>query len=110
MDHHRDRLRRVARRGPHLQGHLAEGEPLPVGQGFHGELRLGRLAVADDGAGGGGDLQVAGQEVGVEVGLDDPFDLETVGLGVGQVLRHVALGVDDHGPAGGLVADQVAEQ
>ena len=109
-DHDGDRLRGVARRGQHLERHLPEGQSLPVGQRIHGELRLGRLAVADGGAGGGGDLQVAGEEVGVEVRLDDPLDVQAGGLGVGQVLRDVALGVDDDGPAGRLVADEVAEE
>src|SRR5690606_28565252 len=56
-----------------------------------------------------GQLQVPGQEVGVEVRLDDPLDGQTVGGGVGEVLADVALGIDDDRSACGLVADQVAE-
>src|SRR2546430_1558229 len=80
------------------------------GQRFDGELGLGEVAVTDGRAGGGGVLQVAGEEVGMEVGLDVPLDAQAGGLGVGQVLRDVPLRVDDHGPAGRLVADQVAEE
>mgnify|MGYP000034089173 CR=1 FL=1 len=54
-----------------------------------------------------GQLEVAGEEVGVEVGLDDQLDRHAEFCGVGQVLRHVALGVDHHGAAGVLVAEQV---
>ncbi len=36
------------------------------------------VAVGDDGAGGVGQLEVAGEEVGVEVGLDDPLDVQPV--------------------------------
>jgi hypothetical protein len=43
----------------------------------------------------------------VEVGVDDRFDSQAVRVGVVEVLGDVAAGVDDHGPAGGLVADQV---
>ena len=43
----------------------------------------------------------------MEVGLDDPLDVQAVGFGVGEVLGDVALGVDDDGSAGGGVADQV---
>lgn len=107
-DHDRDRLGGVPRRVADLQLDLAQGEPLAVLQGLGGEVRRGHVAVGDDGAGGGGQLEVTGQEVGVEVGLEDPLDGEAGGLGVGDVLGDVALGIDDDGPAGRLVADQVA--
>ena len=50
---------------------------------------------------------MAGEEVGVEVGLDDEVNREAELLRVGEVLRDVALRVDDDGAAGGLVSDQV---
>ena len=71
------------------------------------ELGLGDRRVGDRGAGGGGQLEVAGQEVGVEVGLDHELDRQPLGLGVGEVLGDVALRVDDDGAPGRLVADQV---
>jgi hypothetical protein len=46
---------------------------------------VGGLAVADLGAGGLGQLEVAGEEVGVEVGLDDELDREA---GAGGVARY----------------------
>ena len=41
-------------------------------------------------------------------GLTRLLDAQPVGLGFGQVLADVALGVHDHGPTGRLVSDQVA--
>ena len=110
VDHDGDRLGGVAGGRPGLERHLPEREVLAVRQGLDGELRPGSLAVADDGSGGGGDFEVAGEEIGVEVRFDDPLDVQACGLGVGQVLRDVALWVDDDGPAGRLVANEVAEQ
>jgi hypothetical protein len=43
----------------------------------------------------------------VEVGLDDEFDGEAELLGVSEGRGHVALRVDDDGPSGRLVTDQV---
>jgi hypothetical protein len=54
-----------------------------------------------------GELEVAGQEVGVEVGLDDAVDAEPVRIRVVEVLADVALGVDDDGGTGRVVTDQV---
>ena len=67
-----------------------------------------RVAVADRGAGVGGQLEVTGQEVGVEVRLQHLHDRQPVRLGVGEVLGDVALRIDDDGPTRRGVADQVA--
>ena len=90
--------------------HRTEGQDLSVGQRLDGELGLRALAVGDDRAGRGGQLEVPGEEVGVEVGLDDPLDVEAELVGLCEVAGDVALRVDDHGPSGALVGDQVAEQ
>jgi len=50
---------------------------------------------------------VTAEEVGVHVRLEHPLDREPVLLRVAHVDRHVALRVDDHGPARGLVAHEV---
>jgi hypothetical protein len=71
------------------------------------ELGLGDRRVDDPGAGRLGELEVTGEEVGVEVGLDDQFDRHPRRLGVGEVLRHVALGVDHHRSPCRFVADEV---
>ena len=54
-----------------------------------------------------GELEVAGQEVRVEVGLDDPLDAKRVLCGVDEVLLDIALRIDSHRATGGRVADQV---
>ena len=43
----------------------------------------------------------------MKVRLDDQLDGHAELLGVGDVFADVALGVDDDGTAGGLVADQI---
>ncbi len=90
-----------------LQGDVAEFDPLAVGELADGVLGLGAVAVADPGAGAVGEFEVAGQEVGVEVGVDDADDGQAARHGVGEVLVDVPTGVDDHGLAGALVGDQV---
>ena len=57
-------------------------------------------AEADLGAGRGGQLEVAGQEVGVEVGLDDELDRQALVGGGGEDLVDVAAGVDGDRPPG----------
>ena len=52
-------------------------------------------------------FQMAGDEVGVEVGEEDVADLEAKFLGVGQVLLDVALRIDDDGGRTGLVPEQI---
>ena len=73
IDHDPDRLGRVSRRRPDLERYLAEVDPLPVGQGFDVEVGPRALAVAD-GRSVSGELEVTREEVGVNVGLDDPLD------------------------------------
>ena len=51
-----------------------ERQELSVGQRLDGEVGLRAVAVGDDRAGRRGQLEVPGEEVGVEVGLDDPLD------------------------------------
>ena len=92
----------------HLQLHLAQRQALPVRQRVDGEVGGGLGAVGDDGAGGLRQLEVTGEEVGVEVGLEHPLDLQAVGGRIGEVLADVALGVHHHRPPGGGVAHQVA--
>ena len=65
-----------------------------------------RLAVDDVGTGGGGEFEMTGEEVGVEVRLDHLRDGEPVGGGIVQVLGDVALGVDHDGGARLGVADE----
>jgi hypothetical protein len=102
-----DRLRCVARRLEDLQHDVAELDALAVGQLADRVLGLGTAPVADPGTRTGGQFEVTGDEVGVEVGVDHPLDLQPMRTGVGDVLEHVTAGVHDHGAAARLVADQV---
>ncbi len=52
-------------------------------------------------------LQVTGNEIGVEVAEKDVADLQPEFLGVDHVLLDVALRVDDDGGATGLVTEQI---
>ena len=93
-----------------LQHDVAELEALAVSQRIDRELGPRRVAVGDDGAGGGGQLQVTGEEVGVEVGLDDPLDTQPVAGRIVEVAADVTLRIDHDGTPGRLVADEIAEQ
>ncbi len=64
-------------------------------QGTEGEL--GRLR----------QLEVPGEEVGMEVGFDDPLDAQSVSVSVGKVAADVVLGVYDDACAAGFITDQV---
>ena len=90
-----------------LQHHVPERDALAVGQRPDGEVGRRRRAVADPGAGGLGQLQVSGDEVGVEVGVDDSDDAQPVLAGLLQVHLDVAARVDHHRLPGAGVPDQV---
>ena len=75
--------------------------------GYEGVFRLGAGAEMDRRAATVAQFQMAGYEVGVEVGQEDVADLEAEFLGVGQVLLDVALGIDDDGGRTGLVSKQI---
>ena len=84
-----------------VEAGVAELEGVAVFDGGVGEGRVGVFAEIDAGAGALGELVMAGDEVGVEMGLDDVLDLEVLFAGVVDVEVDVALGVDDGGDAFG---------
>src|SRR5699024_1145476 len=104
---HRDRLPGVTGGGDDLQLDLTERDRLPVGQQPDRVVGLGTDAVADPRPGRLGQLEVPGDEVGVEVGVDHGLDRQAAGLGLVEILGDVAAGVHDHRAPGRLVADQV---
>ena len=75
----------------------AELEGVAVLDGGAGECCAGAGADIDGGAGALSELAVAGDEVGVEMGLDDVLDLETEAGGGFDIDIDVALGVDNGG-------------
>ncbi len=68
---------------------------------------FGQAAVSDPRSGGGGELEVAGDEVGVEVGVDHPGDGQVIRGRVGEVFGDVAARVDDDCLAGRFITNQV---
>ena len=107
VDEHADRLGGVPGRGSDLEQDLTEHEALPVRHRLDGEVDVGALAEGDHRAGRGGELQVPREEVGVEVRLEHPLDAQILRRGLLEVQPDVAARVDDDGPAGRLVTDQV---
>ena len=57
-----------------------------------GNSTVGTVAVGDDGAGLGRQLEVTAEEVGVDVRLDDPLDGQAPGRGLVEVDADVAAG------------------
>ena len=91
-----------------LERDVTERVALAVGDPVDRELGLGGRAVARSSRRCRGQLEVAGQEVGVEVGLDHPLDASVRASSASARYSAMSrLRVDDHGPPGGLVTDQV---
>ena len=84
---------------------IAELEGVAVLDWGVGEGRVRVLAEVDAGAGALGELVVAGDKVGVEVGLDDVLDLQIVLLCELDIQVNVALRIDHGGDA--LGGDEV---
>jgi hypothetical protein len=55
----------------------------------------------------GGQFEVAGKEIGMEVRLDHPFDPQPELGGIIQVAGNIALRIDHDGSSARLVTDQV---
>ena len=106
-DQDRNRLNGVAGSLKDLQAQPRELKGVAVLHGEEGVLRLGARAEMDGCAATIAQLQVAGNEVGVEVAEKDMPDFEAEFFGVGQVLLDVALRVDDDGGRTGLVSEQI---
>jgi hypothetical protein len=102
-----DGLPGVTRSFHDLERHLAERDAFAVGEVADRVLGVGAPPVTDPRAGRLGQLEVAGEEVGVDVCVDHADDAELLFPGVGEVLGDVAARVDNDRSAGGPVADQV---
>ena len=106
-DQDRDGLDGVAGGFEDLQAQSREVERIAVLHGHESVFRLGAGAEMDGRAATVAQFQMAGDEVGMEVGQEDVADLEAEFLGVGQVLLDVALRIDDDGGRAGLVSEQI---
>ena len=107
VDEDRDRLGRVAGRLERDEPHLPEVDRVAVGERRERVLGLGPGAEVDPRAHAVAQLEVSGEEVGVEVREQDVLDPAAEALGVGEVLVDVALRVDDGGGTRDGIGDEV---
>ena len=102
-----DRFRSVARRFQHLQAHAPEFENVAIAKRSKRVRRFGRGAEIDRCAHAIAQLQMPGDEIGVEMRQEYVLDLERVLGGKGNVLVRVALRVNDGCRACLLVSNDV---
>jgi hypothetical protein len=107
VDDDRDRLRRVTGGFQHLEAHRAERKRVPIAHRHEVVFGAGASAHADHGADAIAQLEVPGDEIGVEMGQEHVADTTAEPGGVLEVTLDVALRIDDHRCAAVLVGDQV---
>jgi hypothetical protein len=108
VDDERDRLRRVPGSLEHVKAHArTELDRVSGCDPPRRVLGLAALAVNDLGADAVAQLEMAGDEVRMEVREDRVSDPQTVRGGIGQVLIDVTLGVDDSSHPAALVRHEV---
>ena len=107
VDEDRDRLRRVAGRLERLESHLSELDRVAVGERRELVLGLGPRAQIDLRADAIAQLEMAGQEVGVEMRQQDMLDPQPRRSRIGDVGVDVPLRIDDRRDSGCLVGDEV---
>ena len=78
VDDHADRLGSVPGRRDDLERHVAERPAVHRRAALDGKVDVRTFPVGDDGTGASGELEMAAEEVGVDVRLDDPFDGQPV--------------------------------
>jgi hypothetical protein len=102
-----DRLGSVPGCRKDLEIDLSQAQVPAIGQGVDGVVDARRVAVRDDRAGARRELEMAAEEVGVQVRLDDSLDRQPRDLGVTQVATDIALRVDDDGAPGRSVPYEI---
>ena len=107
IHHEADRLRRMSRGCQDLDRDLTQRQSLPVSKEVDRKPELGTDAIRDDRAGVRSELEMAADEVGVHVRLDNSLDRQALGRRLVEVHADIAPRIDDHGAAGRLVTDQV---
>jgi hypothetical protein len=106
-DLNRNRFRRVSRRFECLQPDVPELDAIAVGERRERILRLCRGAEVNRGADAIAQLQMSGDEVGVEVRQQHVPDREAVLRCECHVLIDVALRIDHRGSPTGFISDEV---
>jgi hypothetical protein len=100
-------LRRVTGRMDGPQGHCPNGHLIAIVHGLVLKCGAGLGGQVDSGAGAGGQFAIAGDVIGVEVGVKDVRDPQPIGLGDLEIAVHIALRVH-HGTHARLAAtDQI---
>jgi len=102
-----NRFRGVPGRLQRLDAHVAEIDDAAVANRRERVFGVGGAAEIDRGAGAVTQLEVAGNEIGVEVGQKDMGDAQAVIRSERQVLIDVALRIDDRGQGTPLIANKV---
>jgi hypothetical protein len=97
----------VSRRFNRLEADATELDASSVGERRERVFGLRRRAEIDARADPIAQLQMAGDEVGVEMRQDHMFDAQPVLFGVRHILLDVALWIDDGGNAALLIPDDV---
>ena len=103
----RDRFDGMARRLEDLQTHTADVDRLAVAPGRERVLRPCPSTQTDGGPRAISELEMAGDEVGVEMGQEHVANPQAVPFGRIDVPLHVALRIDDDGRTALAVADKV---
>jgi len=102
-----NRFRRVPGRLQRLDAHVAEIDDAAIANRRERVFGVGGATQIDSGAGAVTQLEVAGNEISVEVGQKDMADAQAVIRSERQVLIDVALRIDYRGQATPLVANKV---
>jgi hypothetical protein len=106
-DQYRNGLDGMAGSFEDLEPHSRKFERVAVLHGHESIFRLGAGAEMDRRPAAVAQFQMAGDEVGMEVGQEDMPDLQDEFLGIRKILLDIALGVDHDAGRAGFVAQQV---
>jgi hypothetical protein len=90
-----------------LEAHSGKVEGGSIAHGKECIFCLGARAEMNGCVASVAQLEVSGEEVGVEVGEEDVANFEVELLGIDEVLMDIALGIDDDGGAALLISKEV---
>ena len=99
----RDRFDRVSRSLQYLQTQSRKFERIAIFHGNERVLRPGLCSQPDLGAAAVAQLEMSGNEVGMEVSQKDVTNLRAQPLGVTQILLDIALRIDHDGACAGFI-------
>jgi hypothetical protein len=99
----------VTRSFKDLENYFSELDGVTLGVCRNRKLRssFGGSAVANSCARCSGEFKVSRQEVSVEMGLENMTDCESVGFGLGEVFRNIALWINNDCFASRRISNEV---